>query len=50
MAELIERLRKKLAEEYGITTDEQLIKAVEEMEELDISVFVMPYKETSYEA
>lgn len=42
--ELVEKLRRILEEEFGITTDGQLTKAVETMEDLDIGIFTIPMK------
>lgn len=40
--ELIERLRTILRNEYGITSDEELLKALDEQERMDIGIFVSP--------
>lgn len=42
--ELIERLRKIMEQEFGITTDDQLREAVAGMEDLDIGIFTIPLK------
>lgn len=42
--ELAERLRKILAEEFGITTDGQLLQAVEDEGGVDIGIFTIPLK------
>ena len=38
--ELIERLRNILRDEYGITSDEDLLKALDEQKRMDIGIFV----------
>lgn len=38
--ELVERLRLILKEQYGIATDEELLKAMETQERMDIGIFV----------
>ena len=40
--ELIERLRTILRNEYGITSDEELLKALDEQKRMDIGIFVSP--------
>lgn len=40
--ELIERLKTILRNEYGITTDEELLKALDEQKMMDIGIFVSP--------
>lgn len=40
--ERIERLRAILKREFGITTDRELLDALESMEELDTSIFTAP--------
>lgn len=42
--ELIERLRQKMKEEFGINTDEELIEAVKKHQPVDLGIFVTPYK------
>lgn len=42
--ELADRLRKILERDYGIKTDEELLKAVEEEPGVDLGIFVTPYK------
>lgn len=44
--DLKERLETILREEFGITTDEELIEAVNSMEPLDIGIFTMPIEES----
>ena len=46
--ELIDRIKEALRKELGINSDAELIEAVESMEELDISIFLMPI-EGNYE-
>ena len=41
---LNERLREMLSKEYGITTDLELLKAIQKQKNIDISVFVDPVK------
>lgn len=38
--ELAEKLRKKLSEEYGINSDEELMEAMKHQKPIDIGVFV----------
>lgn len=38
--ELIDRLRNILEEEYGIKSDEELLKALDEQKMMDIGIFV----------
>ena len=40
--ELVERLRTILRNEYGITSDEELLKALHEQKRMDIGIFVSP--------
>lgn len=40
--EQIERTRAYLVREYGITTDAQLLDAIEKQQPLDIGIFVSP--------
>lgn len=40
--ELKDRLKKIMAEQFGIKTDEELIKACENMEPVDLGIFVIP--------
>ena len=40
--ELIDKLKSIMAQEFGITTPEELVRAVENMTELDIAPFVAP--------
>jgi len=47
--ELIDRLKEIMSRDFGINSDAELIKAVEEAEELDIGIFVMPLTEVHYE-
>lgn len=42
--ELIERLRQKMKDEFGITTDEELMEAVKNHQPVDLGIFVTPYK------
>ena len=42
--ELIERLRQKMKEEFGINTDEELIEAVKKHQPVDLGIFIAPYK------
>lgn len=41
---LIDRLKIIMAQEFGITTDEQLAEALEKMDALDIGIFIAPLK------
>ena len=47
--ELVDRIKAALERELGIRTDAELISAVENMEELDISIFLMPLEVATYE-
>ncbi len=38
--ELIEKLRKRLSEEYGINSDKELAEAIEHQKPIDIGIFV----------
>ena len=38
--ELVERLRAILKEQYGISTDEELLAALEAQEQIDVGIFV----------
>lgn len=40
--ELIERLKEIMEQEFGITTDRELMQAVNEMKPLDIGIFCNP--------
>jgi len=40
--ELAEKLREIMRRDFGISSDAELLKAVEEAEDIDISIFVMP--------
>lgn len=40
--ELAEKLRKILKQKYGISTDEELLKALDDMQGLDIGIFTAP--------
>lgn len=40
--ELAERLRKIMREQFGIESDEQLIKIIAEMNDPDLGIFVTP--------
>lgn len=42
--ELAERLREIMENEFGITSDRQLMDAVDEMHGLDIGIFTLPLK------
>lgn len=42
--ELVERLRETLEKEFGIRTDDELIRAVENLPELDLGIFVTSLK------
>lgn len=42
--ELVEKLRRILEEEFHITTDRQLARALDTMEDLDIGIFTIPLK------
>jgi hypothetical protein len=42
--ELTERLREIMRQEFGITSDRQLMEAVEDMGGLDIGIFTIPLK------
>ena len=42
--ELVERLREIMRKEFGINTDEELIRAVENMEGVDLGIFVTPVR------
>ena len=46
--ELVSRLREIMSRDYGINSDAELMEAVEKMEDLDLSIFVMPL-EVQYE-
>lgn len=46
--ELIDRLREIMSRDFGINSDAELMQAVENAEELDIGIFVMPL-EVQYE-
>lgn len=41
--DLVETLRTLMREEFGINSDEELIKAVDDLEEIDLGIFVTPY-------
>lgn len=47
--DLKERLKTILRDEFGITTDDELIEVVNGMEPLDIGIFTMPLEETDRE-
>ena len=40
--ELIDKVRRILKEEYGISSDQELMKAIEEQKRPDIGIFVSP--------
>jgi len=40
--ELVERLKKIMRDEFGITNDEELLEAVENMQGVDLGIFVKP--------
>ena len=42
-------IKKKLKDDFGINSTEEFMKAYEEWQGLDISIFTMPYKEVSYD-
>lgn len=42
--ELVERLRQKLKEEFGIENDADLMEAVRNHRPVDLGIFVTPYK------
>ena len=42
--DLVERLRQKMKDEFGISTDEELMEAVRNHQPVDLGIFVTPYK------
>ena len=42
--DLIDRLKAALEREFGITTEEELVKAVNENKGVDLGIFVTPLK------
>lgn len=42
---LIEKLRETLEREYGIKTDSDLLKALEEFPDVDLGIFAVPVME-----
>ena len=43
--ELIDKMKKIMAEDFGIETDEQLKEALNAMKQLDIGIFAAPIQE-----
>ena len=41
--DLLERLKKIMKEQFGIETGEQLMEAVENLEGVDLGIFVTPF-------
>lgn len=42
--DLVERLRQKMKDEFGIGSDEELMEAVREHQPVDLGIFVTKYK------
>ncbi len=42
---LVDRLREIMEREYGITTDADLLKAIEEFPDIDLGIFASPVME-----
>lgn len=42
--DLVEKLRKRLKDEFGIETDEDLQNAIRRHKPVDLGIFVTPYK------
>ena len=42
--DLVERLRQKMKDEFGISTDEELMEAGRNHQPVDLGIFVTPYK------